>query len=37
VDEEVCRTDNLVSSRKPQDLDAFCETIVEVLSGAGAR
>lgn len=37
VDEEVCRSDNLISSRKPQDLDAFCETIVEAFASAGVR
>jgi protease I len=34
VDEQVCRTDNLVSSRKPQDLEAFCGTGVDVLAAA---
>ena len=34
VDEQVCRTDNLVSSHKPRDLEAFCDTIVEVFAGA---
>jgi protease I len=29
VDEEVCVDDGLVSSRKPDDLEAFCKAIVE--------
>jgi protease I len=34
VDAQVCRTDNLVLSRKPQDLEAFCGTVVDVLAAA---
>lgn len=29
VDEEVCTDAGLVTSRKPQDLDAFCEKMIE--------
>jgi protease I len=32
VDEEVCVDDRLVSSRKPDDLPAFCATLVEVFA-----
>ncbi len=32
VDQEVCRDGNLVSSRKPDDLDAFCDAMVELFS-----
>lgn len=34
VDEELRYEDNLITSRKPDDLDAFCTKIVEVLSPA---
>jgi protease I len=34
VDEEVVVDDGLVTSRKPDDLDAFCETLVETFSEA---
>jgi protease I len=39
VDEEVQVDDNIVSSRKPDDLPAFCKTIVETFARtpAGAR
>jgi protease I len=39
VDEEVHIDDNIVSSRKPDDLPAFCKTIVEAFARAeaGAR
>jgi protease I len=39
VDEEVHVDDNIVSSRKPDDLPAFCKTIVETFARtpAGAR
>ena len=33
VDEEVVTDGNLVTSRKPDDLDAFCETVVETFAG----
>jgi protease I len=37
VDEEVCRDGNLVTSRKPDDLPAFCAAMVElVASGQSA-
>lgn len=32
VDEEVVRDGNLISSRKPEDLPAFCRTIIEALT-----
>lgn len=32
VDEEVVRTDNLITSRQPGDLPAFCRTIIGALS-----
>ncbi len=32
VDEEVVRDGNLITSRKPDDLPAFCRTIIEALS-----
>jgi len=35
-DREVVRDGNLVTSRKPEDLPAFCRTIIEALSGAKA-
>jgi protease I len=33
VDQEVVVDANLVSSRKPDDLPAFCAKLVEVMSG----
>ena len=33
VDEEVCVDDGLVTSRKPDDLPAFCSAIVRVFAG----
>jgi protease I len=33
VDREVVRDGNLVTSRKPDDLPAFCRTIIEALTG----
>jgi len=36
VDEEVVIDDGLVSSRKPDDLPAFCEAIVEQFAAVGA-
>ena len=36
VDEEVVVDGNLVTSRNPDDLPAFCATVVEVFSGARA-
>jgi protease I len=33
VDQEVARDGNLITSRKPEDLPAFCRTIIEALSG----
>jgi len=35
-DREVVRDGNLVTSRKPEDLPAFCWTIIQALSGAKA-
>ncbi|MEK7542188.1 MAG: type 1 glutamine amidotransferase domain-containing protein [Patescibacteria group bacterium] len=32
VDEEVVRDGNIITSRKPEDLPAFCRTIIEILS-----
>jgi protease I len=37
VDEEVVVDDGLISSRNPDDLPAFCETLVEELSRAPVR
>jgi protease I len=37
VDEEVHIDDNIVSSRKPDDLPAFCKTIVETFAEAEAE
>ncbi len=37
VDEEVARDGNLITSRSPDDLPAFCSAIVELFSHAGAR
>ena len=36
VDEEVCVDGDLVTSRKPDDLPAFCDALVEQLARAGA-
>jgi protease I len=33
-DREVVRDGNLVTSRKPEDLPAFCKTILQALTGA---
>jgi len=33
-DREVVRDGNLVTSRKPEDLPAFCRTIFQAISGA---
>ena len=35
VDEEVVRDGNLISSRKPDDLPAFCRTLIAALSERG--
>ncbi|WP_135305296.1 type 1 glutamine amidotransferase domain-containing protein [Haloarcula amylovorans] len=32
VDEEVVTDENLITSRKPDDLDAFCEAVVEAVA-----
>lgn len=32
VDEEVVRDGNIITSRKPEDLPAFCRTIIEALT-----
>jgi protease I len=37
VDEQVHRDGDLVSSRKPDDLPAFCRAIVDVFAHAGGR
>jgi protease I len=37
VDQEVVTDDNLTSSRKPDDLPAFCRTLVEELARAPVR
>jgi len=37
LDAEVVVDGNLVTSRKPEDLPAFCRAILEGLSGAGSR
>jgi protease I len=37
VDEEVVTDENLITSRKPDDLPAFCETIVEQFAQARPR
>ncbi len=37
VDEQVHRDGNLVSSRKPDDLPAFCAAMVDVFAHAGGR
>jgi deglycase len=37
VDEEVVVDGNLISSRSPSDLPAFCSTVVEQLAHASAR
>ncbi|WP_111765984.1 type 1 glutamine amidotransferase domain-containing protein [Nakamurella deserti] len=36
VDEEVVIDGNLITSRSPDDLPAFCRTIVQTLAGVGA-
>jgi protease I len=36
VDQEVATDDNLITSRSPDDLPAFCETIVQTLTRVGA-
>lgn len=36
VNEEVCRDGNLVTSRAPNDLPAFCEAMVELFAAAPA-
>jgi protease I len=33
VDQEVARDGNLITSRKPDDLPAFCRTIIEAMTG----
>jgi protease I len=37
VDAEVVRDGNLITSRMPDDLPAFCRTIIEALSADGSR
>ncbi len=34
VDREVVRDGNIITSRKPEDLPAFCRTILEALDGS---
>jgi protease I len=36
-DSEVVRDGNLVTSRKPEDLPAFCRTIIQAISGGKAK
>ena len=36
VDEQVCVDDNIITSRNPDDLDAFCDAIVRELSAVHA-
>ena len=36
VDEEVARDGNLITSRSPDDLPAFCQAIVQAFASAGA-
>ena len=35
VDQEVVVDGNLITSRKPADLEAFCEAIIDAVSGSG--
>jgi protease I len=37
VDEECCQDGNLITSRKPDDLPAFCQALVEVFSRVKVR
>ena len=37
VDHEVCVDGNLITSRSPRDLPAFCEAITEVLASTPAQ
>ncbi|MEY2515902.1 MAG: protease [bacterium] len=36
VDEQVCVDDNIITSRNPDDLNAFCDAIVHALSAVSA-
>jgi deglycase len=36
VDDEVCVDENLITSRSPDDLPAFCDQIVEAFAGASS-
>jgi putative intracellular protease/amidase len=37
VDEEVCVDGNLITSRKPDDLKAFCQTLVDAVAAGTVR
>ncbi len=37
VNQRVVVDDNLITSRKPEDLDAFCNAVLEALSSVGTR
>ncbi len=35
VDQQVCRDGAIVTSRKPDDLDAFCDAFIDLIASAG--
>lgn len=37
VDQEVVKDDNIVTSRKPDDIPAFCETFIELLASLARK